>query len=215
LAKDANALDLDELLHRDLSGRSVHLHDVIDLVARHSWWVSPHVYRTIQVVYPRTRRKSGTGEKRGNLVGRNIVWNNEPARDAFWFAVGKRLSEVKGFHVCHIYENGVHDPRHFTNLANLTAFPKALSSLSEWEPVQAVLKYHSFQLYRYKGPTRQAPRRPRYYPRVWQHECKLDPNCFRRWRTRTLSMIPELLYALNSFIELHSLGQFPSVLCMK
>ncbi len=101
------------------------------------------------------------------------MWNNEPANAAFWMALGESRRKVKNFYVCHIYEGSVWDPNHFTNLANLTALPKCLESLSEWTPVRGLLKYHSFKRYGYKGPNGSEPQKPNYYPGSWGHQ--VDP----------------------------------------
>jgi len=172
LVKDANALDLDELVEYGLKDSGIK--PVLGLVAEHSWWVSPKVYREIQVVYPETRRKRGTRETRGQVIDSIRIWYNEPANHAFWMAMGQSVNRVKNFNVCHIYERSVWDPRHFTNLANLCGFPMCLESLSEWRPVRDLLKYHSFKSYGYKGPNGEEPSRPSYYPPYWRHQ--VDPS---------------------------------------
>jgi hypothetical protein len=182
LAKAANAVDLDELLLNDLRSRRIRLHDLINLVAKHSWWASPRVYRRIHVIYPKTRRKTGK-ETRGEVdENGNMLWTNEPVRHAFLMAVGIPSRKIKNLTVCHIYPEGVRDSKHFTNLANLTGFPKALSSCSEWAPVQAVLKYRSFRLYNYKGPSNEMPPKPEYYPKdtLWQYPKDLNPQVLRK-----------------------------------
>jgi hypothetical protein len=168
MVKDSNALDLEELLEHDL--QDVGLRPIMDLVAQNSWWVSPKVYKEIQIVYPQTRRKKGINEKRGNMIKGICLWDNQPASHAFWMAVGKDRQKVVNFYVCHIYEGSVWDPDHFTNLANLVAFPKCLQSLSEWSPVRQVLKYNSYKTFGYKGPANLEPSAPKYYPKVWRHQ---------------------------------------------
>jgi len=165
---------LDELVEQDLKGMG--LQSIMDLVARHSWWVSPKVYEEIQVVYPRTRRTRGTKEKRGEVVDGVCLWDNQPANHAFWLALGENTRRVKNFFVCHIHEASVWNPFHFTNLANLTAFPRSLQSLSEWGPVRALLKYHSFKSYDYEGPMRIEPAKPTYYPPHWRHQVDPPPQ---------------------------------------
>ena len=174
MVKDHNALNLDELLEHDLKGAK--LKPIIDLVARHSWWVSPKVYREIQVIYPKTRRKKGTTEKRGALINGVRIWDNQPANHAFWLAIGKNRNRVKNSFVCHIYEDSVWDPEHFTNLANLVAFPKGLQSLSEWTPIRRLLKYHSFIIYGYKGLNQLEPPKINYYPQGWQNQMNHSPS---------------------------------------
>jgi hypothetical protein len=171
MVKDSNALDLEELLEHDL--QDVGLKPIMDLVAQTSWWVSPKVYKEIQIVYPRTRRKKGINEKRGNIIEGICLWDNQPASHAFWMALGKDKNEVTNFYVCHIYEDSVWHPDHFTNLANLTAFPKCLQSLSEWRPVRELLKYHSYNSFGYEGPKGIDPPKPKYYPLIWQHQGNL------------------------------------------
>jgi hypothetical protein len=121
VVKHSNALDLNELLQHELGNSG--LCPIFDLVAQHSWWLSPKVYREIQVVYPKTRRKKGLSERRGQLVEGIRLWDNQPASRAFWMALGQDPSKIKNFFVCHVYEASVWEPSHFTNLANLTAFP--------------------------------------------------------------------------------------------
>jgi len=149
---------------------------IMDLVAQHSWWVSPKVYEEIQIVYPRTRRTHGTKEKRGELLEGVCLWDNQPANHAFWLASGETSRRIKNFFVCHIYEASVWNPLHFTNLGNLTAFPKCLQSLSEWGPVRGLLKYHSFKTYGYRGPMEIEPAKPNYYPRYWRHQSDPSPQ---------------------------------------
>ena len=161
---DVNALDLEELLKHDLSRKK--LESILDLVAQASWWVNPIVYQSIQVVYPKTRRKRGK-EKRGQIIDGIRLWNNEPAQKAIWLALDKKKEQIYNSHVCHIYKNSVPDPTHFTNLANMIILPKCLASLSEWEPITKILKYHSYKTYGYTGPENNIPSVPPYYPDSW------------------------------------------------
>lgn len=159
--------DMDFSDHNDLLKNSMtdgHLQALIDLVARTSVWVSPEIYKSVQVVYPKTRRKKGTGEKRGDIIKGIKLWDNQPAAIALWKALGSKPSNSS---VCHIYEASVWDPKHFTNLANITGFPKGVASLSEWEPIGDVLKYHSYLDYGYTGPENRVPKKPDYYPKIW------------------------------------------------
>lgn len=168
MVKNSNALDLEELLEHDL--QDVGLRPIMDLVAQNSWWVSPKVYEEVKVAYPQTRRKKGVKERRGDVVNGIRLWDNQPASHAFWMALGIDVGQVANFYVCHIYEGSVWDPNHFTNLANLTALPKSLQSLSEWQPVRELLKYHSFKTFGYTGPSNVEPVKPKYYPVAWPHQ---------------------------------------------
>jgi len=166
--KDPNALDFEQLLQHELSEDDIEL--IIDLVSRISWWVNPNVYTKIQVIYPKTRRKKGpTKEKRNQVIDGIRLWDNQPASTAFWLALGKTADQFKNFNVCHIYEESVWNPDHFTNLANITAFPTSLQSLSEWKPIADVLKYHSYKIYGYKGPEDKIPPTPKHYPKLWKY----------------------------------------------
>ena len=165
--KDIDALDLEKLLEHDLSEHD--LTSIIDLVAQSSWWVNPNVHRAIQVIYPKTRRKRGIQEKRCQMIDGIRLWDNQPASFAFWLALGMNRNKIKNYYVCHIYEESVWDSNHFTNLANITAFPKSLQSLSEWKPIADVLKYHSYKIYGYKGPKNEIPTTPKYYPESWRY----------------------------------------------
>lgn len=165
--KNTDALDLDHHLQELLTPQS--LQSLIDLISQTSWWVSPIVYEGIQVVYPKTRRKRGKNEKRDQKIDGIRLWDNQPANQAFWKALGKTNNDVMNYYVCHIYEGSVWEPNHFTNLANVTALPKSLQSLSEWKPITDVLKYHSYKLYGYTGLTTQTPAMPEYYPESWKH----------------------------------------------
>jgi len=170
--KDIDALDFEKLLQQELSEDDLEI--IIDLVSRVSWWVNPDIYQIIQVVYPKTRRKKGGQEKRYQVIDGIKLWENQPASAAFWSALGKTAKQFKNFHVCHIYEESVLNPDHFTNLANITAFPKSLQSLSEWKPIADVLKYHSYKIYGYRGPEGKIPTMPKYYPKSWKHVSNLN-----------------------------------------
>lgn len=174
MVKDEYAHDLDEKVRHSL-GREA-LRTIIDWVARFSYWVSPDIYREIQVGFPSTRRKHASGERRGEMIQDIRVWENQPARDAFWRAFGDSPNRYRNYVVCHIYEGSPYLPEHFTNLANLTILPKCLDSFSEWEPVRAVLKWHSYAIYGYRGPAAVQPARPHYYPAHWPGISVLGPG---------------------------------------
>ena len=174
--KDDDSLDLDMLLQQNLSDQDLKL--ILDLVAQVSWWVHPNVYQAIPVVYPKTRRKKGK-EERGQIIDGVRLWFNEPAQHALWLALGIKKDKIKNSHVCHIYENSVGEPAHFTNLANMTVFPESLESLSEWKPVADVLKYHSYKIYGYKGPNDVIPAIPKYYPESWKNSNNSNQDMVR------------------------------------
>jgi hypothetical protein len=139
---------------------------IIQLVVDNSLWVDPRVYDEIQVVFPQTKRRSGK-QKRGDVDGNgNTIWNNEPAKWAFWNAIGLNYYGLKNSYICHIYEGSVTNPGHFTNLANMVAFPRATQSLSEWAPINDILKYRSYELYHYTGPDEKVPSKPEQYEQI-------------------------------------------------
>jgi hypothetical protein len=164
------ASDLNEVLRVEWGESGMRM--IFDLIARHSYWVSAKVYRAIHVVYPKARRRHAK-ERRGQVVDGIRLWYNEPAQRAFWMALGQH--KPKHSVICHIYEDSVGDPKHFTNLANMTALPTCLGSLSEWQPVQSILKYHSYRVFQYRGPSGKAPLEPSQYPTKWRNQ-KNPPN---------------------------------------
>ncbi len=163
MEKILGTTDLNDLFKMTLDDPELRL-KVFQLVVDNSIWVDPAIYKRIQVVFPRTVRRSGK-QKRGDVDSGNTIWNNEPAKWAFWNAMGLNYSGLKNSYICHIYEGSVSKPEHFTNLANMVAFPRAIQSLSEWHPINEILKYRSYKLYNYIGPDNQIPVKPDQYDR--------------------------------------------------
>lgn len=153
--------DLNELFERTFNDPELKMR-VFQMVIDNSIWVDPAIYESIPVVFPKTVRRSGK-QKRGEIKDGNTIWNNEPARQAFWNALGLSYSGLKNSYICHIYEGSVTKPDHFTNLANMVAFPRAIQSLSEWKPINDILKYRSYELFHYTGPDNDIPKKPDYY----------------------------------------------------
>ncbi len=170
MAKYLEARDLDREFEQSL--RVEGLRTIADWIARFSLWIPPTVFRRIQVVYPLTRRKSGKNETRRQVVDGIKVWENQPARDAFWAAYGLPSRRVKNYVVCHVYKDSAHLPEHYTNLANLAVVPRWLASFTEFTPVRDVLKWHSYDRYDYCGPESKEPDKPSYYPEDWPGEAK-------------------------------------------
>src|SRR2546425_2729924 len=126
MVKEVTAHDLDEMVLHSVGKEGLRV--IVDWVARFSYWVSPQVYREVQVVYPKTRRRH-SGEKDRSIIDGIGVWGNQPAASAFWKAFGESPaghtpSNYRNFVLCHIYERSAHDTEHFTNLANLTVLPR-------------------------------------------------------------------------------------------
>jgi hypothetical protein len=168
-------IDLDEEFESSVR-RSGAIRNLFELVAEHSLWVSPLVVRLVDgPVFPGTRRKRGRMEKRGDIVDGLMLWENQPARHAFWAARGEEVrsggwpKSVAKSWVCHIYGDldSAQDPRHFTHLANLVALPKCIQSLTDWAPVREVLKWRSFASYGYKGLADREPVNPKPFPPDW------------------------------------------------
>jgi hypothetical protein len=170
VAKYREARDLDQEVERSLKEEG--LRTIVDWIAQFSLWIPSAVYSRIQVVYPATRRKTGKNETRRQVVNGIKLWENQPARDAFWAAYGLPSRRVKNYVVCHIYEDSAHLPKHFTNLANLVVVPRSLASFTEFNPVRDVLKWHSYVCYGYRGPESAVPEKPPYYPQYWPGEAK-------------------------------------------
>jgi hypothetical protein len=189
LAKHPNAKDLEDLLWETASPRERKV--MLDLVASNSMWVSKSVCTKIGTVFPQTIRTSKR-EDRGRVVNGLTLYDNHPAQDAFWAAIGSNGRHFENANVCHVYsERGVQDPQHFTRLANLLVLPKSLASLSDSDvgPVRDILRYRTYKLYGYRGPDRKRPPRPAYYPKVWAQSSELDPQTesrvltkLRRWK---------------------------------
>ena len=156
MAKREAAVDLDTSL-REVVG-DAGLRSVCDWIAATSLWTNPDVYRQVQVIHPHTRRRSASESFRSEVAG-ITVWRNEPAANAFWKAYGVSLGGAsprafKKSRLCHIYEGSAHHPEHFTNLANLTAVPKALESFTEWEPIRQSPEVASLRTLRLSGSVR-------------------------------------------------------------
>jgi len=138
----------------------------IDFIAKIAIWTDPRIVKEIQVVYPLTRRKSGVKEKRNTVVNGLRVWDNQPARLALRIALGHE--KTRGVCTCHIFQETVHNPRYFSNLANLIEVPKDFESLTELECVNRVLMYRSYELYGPIDLNGEVPSKPQYYPRKWR-----------------------------------------------
>jgi hypothetical protein len=178
MAKRKDAIDLDREWQESAGQDGVRI--ISDWLARSSIWVDPEVYREVQVVFPRTRRLRPKEKFRSVGLDGLAVWRNEPAAFAFWKACevstgGSSPRSIKHGVVCHLYEDSTHDPQHFTNLANLTAVPKALESFTEWEPIRSLLKWKAFELFGYRGPHGTSPARTAYVPVSWPGVRQLDP----------------------------------------
>lgn len=186
MAKQEYAHDLDEFVQHALGEEGIRT--IVDWVTRFSYWVAPALYEEVRVVFPRTRRLR-SGEEKRSVVDGVAVWANEPASYAFWKAFGADPTpysprKYRNFVLCHIYEGSAYDSSHFTNLANLTVFPRCLESFSEWTPIRAVLEWHSYKLYGYTGPKGVVPAEPSYYPSFWSGVSDLEPQEVHRLATR-------------------------------
>src|SRR5207249_2199001 len=101
-------------------------------------------------------------ERQGEVKNGIRYFTNGPAVDAFFTAVGWRTRNLTGYAVCHLYDGpGVHNPRHFSRLSNLTTLPTSLYRLADTAPVLEALRFRSFELYGYRGPRAEVPTKPR------------------------------------------------------
>jgi len=159
------SLDFNDLFNKSVDNSELRI-IIMQLVVENSLWVDPYVYDKIQVVFPKTKRRSGK-QKRGEVDEEgNTIWNNEPAKWAFWNALGLNYNGLKNSYICHIYGGSVTKPEHFTNLANMVALPRAIQSLSEWPPINDILKYRSYEIFHYNGPEKGLPSKPDLYEHI-------------------------------------------------
>ena len=143
------------------------LSSLLSLIARHSLWVDPRVDAAIGVAFPKTARLVVGRERLGEIIDGVRRLTNQPPIHAFFHALGSHPRWFVGRNVCHIWGEAVHDPRHYTRLANLVTLPATLARFSDSAPVGTALKRRAFELYGYTGPRRKAPPKPAAYPDDW------------------------------------------------
>lgn len=139
---------------------------LIDLVARTAIWVKP-ANVTENPVYPDKRR--GKPEDKGKVIDGIKIDDNTYANKALKRAISKNIDFIN-YHTCHIWPGTTYDERYHTQLANLVLIPKVLANLSDYCPlIIDILKYRSWELYKWHPKEENDPKRPEYYPEEWRN----------------------------------------------
>jgi hypothetical protein len=161
--------NVNDVFERDLRapGGGARMAFLLQLVARHTWFVDPRVASAVPTVFPRTARGRLGAYRTGQEKGGITYWENQPAKYAFFAAIGSTQRDFTNFNVCHVWPGSTGDPRHFTRLANLAVVPRTLWRFTDWGPVQENLQRRSFELCGFAGPRGKKPARPGDYPDAW------------------------------------------------
>lgn len=146
------------------------------LVAETALWANPEVHKRLLeenksgAFYPNVRRARKGREKRGDVVGGVKLDDNTYANYAIRQAIGipPKNNKLIGFATCHIWPLTCYDEKYHTAIPNLVLLPASLASLTDHNPIQAVLQYRSFELYKWVPDGEQRPRKPRDYPDCWK-----------------------------------------------
>lgn len=145
--------------------------DVLNiLIAENALWVHPSIHQQLAqsgnpAKYPNVRR-ARPDEKKGQRVNGVRFDDNTYANNAIKSAFGGRKN-FTGYAACHIWETTCYDERYHTVLANLVLLPRALESLTDHhQPVKEMLRYHSYQLYKWLPEGLNAPNKPDGYDRL-------------------------------------------------
>jgi hypothetical protein len=166
------------------------------LIALVSIWIDPKVVEMLAPVggvwYPQYRRanpglrfEGKPLERVGQVIEGIILDDNTYANTCFKRALGIHRKQVIGFHVCHIWSGTAYNPRYFTQLANLVAIPRELSSLTDHHPhIVACLRFRSWELYRWKPDKDLSPVEPANYPKTWRPPFPTNENARRSIRRR-------------------------------
>jgi hypothetical protein len=166
-------------------------YDLSKLLALVSVWIDPKIVEMLAsaggVWYPQHRRanlglrfEGKPLEKVGQVIEGIILDDNTYANTCFKRALGIHRRQITGFHVCHIWPGTAYDPRCFTQLANLVAIPRELSSLTDHHPhIVASLKFRSWELYRWKPDKDLLPVEPVNYPKTWRPPFSLNEDARR------------------------------------
>lgn len=178
------SVNADELVSQAASSLGITLEL---MVAKTAQWVDPDVYsflfraRGSGVVFPdRRRARTKSGEKRGDTVGHEVLDDNSYANLALKQCLGMPRTELRGFHVCHIWEGTCYDTRYHTNVANLVLIPAAVAGLSDHHlPTIDLLRFRSYELYKWKPEGEAIPSKPATYPAVWPRPAKAGPSVWR------------------------------------
>jgi hypothetical protein len=164
----APARHLDREFFQLLEARPPLRRTVLSWVSRHTFFAPVRVARACPNSFRHHRRlRRGRGEKRGSRVGGAVLTTNGPAARALLVALGTNRADVANGVTNHIFPDAPYLPAHFAHLGGLVLVAKALSTLEDAAPIQAMLQYHAFSRTGYKGPRGVAPPRPRWLPAEW------------------------------------------------
>lgn len=170
--------NVDGVFESDLRTRSggAEIKFLFGLIARHAWFIDPEVARAVPTVFPKTARGHLGSYRTGEVRDGITLWENQPAKYAFFAAIGATERDFANFAVCHVWPGSTGDPRHFTRLANLVVVPRTLWRFTDWGPVQGILQFRSFDLSGFAGPRGSAAAQPEAYPDAWREpETPSDP----------------------------------------
>jgi len=165
--------DASEMLLEAAKRHQIHLSV---LVAETGLWAHPDVHARLlrdtgcAAMFPKSRRKRGRGETRGQILDDGIrLDDNTAANRAIKRALGLHRLAVVGFEACHIWPLTCYDPRFHTAIANLVLLPRALAGLSDHDlEIQASLQYRAYELYGWYPEGAAVPQRPAFYPSHWR-----------------------------------------------
>lgn len=147
----------------------------VQVIAETSLWASPIVHQFLvqqtgtAALYPHIRRYKPHTEKVGMGIDGIRLDDNSYANVAIKRAIGIERSKLVGFETCHVWPNTCYDERFHTAIANLVLLPRAIASLSDYDPeVQAALQYRAYELYDWYPAGEVRPVRPSAYPNSWR-----------------------------------------------
>lgn len=118
---------------------------------------------------PRIIRRTGT-QKRGWYNNNSVYYdcNHYPNKQMKDMAYDSYRVELKDYHTCHVWRNSCKDGDNYTCYANLVLLPSALSSMSDYSTyIISVLKYRSYDLYKWLPDGEPIPEKPDGYPEMW------------------------------------------------
>lgn len=184
-------LDGNHLLQTVAKKYNLHFAQV---VAETSLWASPVVHQFLvqhtgtAALYPHIRRYKPHTEKVGIGIDGVRLDNNSYANQAIKVAIGVDRSNLVSFETCHIWPNTCYDERFHTAIANLVLLPRAIASLSDYDPeVQAALQYRAYELYDWYPAGEAVPVRPPMYPTFWREPFAPPPKFSNRSPVATQS----------------------------
>jgi len=158
------------------------------MVARTSWLPNQAVVASLAgAVFPtsRYRRENprlSTIQENGDLVG--MYDDNATPEWAIFWAHGLSGMRPKGWTIAHVWPS-CDDLKCYTHLANLAMVREPLASLTDKSgPLTRFLRWHAWEVYKWKPAREPAPTKPDGYHEVrWRYlETAGDPNALIRQR---------------------------------